>query len=336
VPSTGSLTDMDTRAIGELAVSVVGLGCNQFGTAACDEATSLRVIHEAIDSGIAFFDVADEYGMNYFDPSDPEGWGRSEEILGKALKGHRDEVVIASKFGAHPHADTEGRGGNSARWARIAIDDSLRRLGTDRVDLYQVHFPDPAVPIEETLGVLGEIVAAGKVREIGCCNFTGEAIREAAEASRSRELPAFASSQSALNLFRRSALDDEIPACEELGMSFLPYYPLASGMLTGKYRRGADLPAGTRLSGQVDDDTRRRLFSPRTFARLEALETFAAERGHTLLELAFAWLLAQPTVASVIAGAAKPGQAAANAAAAGWDLSAEDAARATDVVAQAA
>jgi aryl-alcohol dehydrogenase-like predicted oxidoreductase len=327
---------VDTRRIGALDVSVVGLGCNQFGTAGCDEATSLRVIDEAVDAGITFFDIADEYGMNYFDPTDPEGWGRSEEILGKGLRGRRDEVIVASKFGAHPHADTEGRGGNSARWARIAIEDSLRRLGTDHIDLYQVHFPDPAVPIEETLGALSELVGAGKVREIGCCNFSGPQIREAAEVSAERDIPSFASAQSALNLFRRAALSDEIPTCGELGMAFIPYYPLASGMLTGKYRRGAEPPGGTRLTAQVDDETRRRLFSDRTFARLDALESFARARGHTLLELAFAWLLAQPTVATVIAGAAKPGQAAANAAAGDWHLSVEEAAEATTVVAEAA
>src|SRR4051812_27946138 len=162
---------MDTRSIGALSVSVVGLGCNQFGTSGCDEATSLKVVDEAIDAGITFFDIADEYGMNYADPTDPEGWGRSEEILGKALQGRRDQVVVASKFGIHPHADTEGRGGASARWARLAIEDSLRRLQTDHIDLYQLHMPDPSVPLEETLGALQELVTAGKVREIGCCNL---------------------------------------------------------------------------------------------------------------------------------------------------------------------
>ena len=323
---------VETRSIGVLSASVVGLGCNQLGTRACDEATSLRVVAEAVDSGITFFDVADEYGMNYFDPSDSEGWGRSEEILGKALNGRRDHVLIATKFGVQPHADTEGRGGASARWARIAIDDSLRRLQTDYVDLYQLHVPDPSVPIEETLGAMHEMVGAGKVREIGCCNRNGQSLRDAAAAADAAGLPPFKSAQSALNLFKRSALDDEIPACQELGMAFIPYYPLASGMLTGKYRRDV-VPSGTRLAEQVTPEAQARLFNEKTFARLDALDAFARERGHTLLELAFAWLLAQPTVATVIAGAAKPGQPAANAAAAQWRLSPDDAALAAQAVA---
>ena len=325
---------METRSIGGLSVSVVGLGCNQFGTAGCDEATSHKVVDEAIESGITFFDIADEYGMNYADPTDPEGWGRSEEILGDALKGRRDQVVVASKFGIHPHADTQNRGGGSARWARLAIEDSLRRLQTDRIDLYQLHMPDPTVPLEETLGALQELVQAGKVLEIGCANINGKALREAAEIAASHGLPQFRSTQSALNLFKRTALDDEIPACEELGMVFIPYYPLASGMLTGKYKRG-ETPQGTRLTEQVTEEARQRLFNDRTFARLEALEAFAQERGHTLLELAFAWLLAQPTVSTVIAGAAKPGQAASNAGAAGWRLTPEEAALATKAVVDA-
>ena len=324
---------METRSIGVLSTSVVGLGCNQLGTAACDEATSLQVVGEAVDAGITFFDVADEYGMNYADPNDPEGWGRSEEILGQALKAHRDQVLIATKFGIPPHGDTEGRGGGSARWARLAIDDSLRRLQTDYIDLYQLHMPDATVPVEETLEALHEMVEAGKVREIGCCNRNGQSLRDAATVATAAGVPPFKSAQSALNLFRRNALEDEIPACQELGMAFIPYYPLASGMLTGKYRRDAR-PSGTRLADQVTPEAQARLFSEKTFARLDALEAFARERDHTLLELAVAWLLAQPTVATVIAGAAKPGQAAANAAAAQWRLTPEDAALATDAVAK--
>jgi aryl-alcohol dehydrogenase-like predicted oxidoreductase len=314
----------------------VGLGCNQFGTKACDEPTSRRIVDEAIESGIDYFDTADEYGSNYFDPTDPEGWGRSEEILGRALAGRRDDVVIASKFGARPHGGDEGRGGNRARWARQAVEESLRRLDTDRIDLYQVHFPDAAVPIEETLGALDELVRAGKVREIGCCNFSGAMLRAAAGAADRFGHRRFASAQNALNLFSRGALDDVLPACADLGMAFVPYYPLASGMLTGKYRRGAPPPTGTRLTDQVDDATRGRVFSERAYARLEALERYSVERGHTLLELAFAWLLAQPTLATVIAGAARPGQAAANAAASGWRLTADEATEATRIVANAA
>jgi aryl-alcohol dehydrogenase-like predicted oxidoreductase len=323
---------MEQRSIGGLQVSVIGLGCNQFGTKGCDEATSLVVLDEAIDAGITFLDTADEYGLNYSDPSDPDGWGRSEEILGTVLRSRRDEVVLATKFGAVPHGDAAGRGGASARWARQAVEDSLRRLGTDRIDLYQIHFPDPTVPIEETLGALGELVAAGKVREIGCCNFSAEQLEAAAAASAGGAGPALASNQAALNLFQRGAVEQVLPTGERLGMAFIPYYPLASGMLTGKYRRGETPTGGTRLTDQVADDARQRLFSDRTFDRLEALEAYAADHGHTLLELAFAWLLAQPGVATVIAGAAHPGQAASNAAAGTWRLTPDQAADVTQVV----
>lgn len=328
---------MDYRNIGSLSVPVVGLGCNQFGTATCDESTSNQVINEAIEAGINYFDIADEYGQNYADPTDPRGWGASEEILGRALSGRRDAVIIATKFGSHPHGDGS-KGGNSARWARVALEDSLRRLGTDYVDLYQVHFPDPAVPIAETLSVLDEFVQAGKVREIGCCNFSGQMLREAADAAKDGGFRPFASVQNSLNLFSRGAINDVLPVCEELGMAFIPYYPLASGMLTGKYRRGMELPSDTRLTDglMVTPEARDRLFSDKTFARLEALESFASERGHSLLELAIGWLLAQPTVATVIAGAAKPGQASSNAAAAGWRLSLDEANQATKTVMTAA
>jgi len=332
---------MDQRNIGSLTVPVVGLGCNQFGTATCDEATSRQVVAEALDGGITYFDVADEYGQNYADRSVVGGFGRSEEILGRALQGRRDSVVIATKFGSHPNGEEaapNGRGGNSARWVRVAVEDSLRRLGTDYIDLYQVHFPDPSVPITETLGALDDIVQTGKVREIGCCNFTDAMLDEAAGVASGGGLRPFVSVQNSLNLFQRGALDSVVPACERLGMSFIPYYPLASGMLTGKYRRGMALPSDTRLTDgfMVTAEARARLFSDRTFARLEALEEFASARGHSLLELAIGWLLAQPTVATVIAGAAHPGQAAANAAAAGWRLSAEEAEEATQAVLAAA
>jgi aryl-alcohol dehydrogenase-like predicted oxidoreductase len=326
---------MEQRPIGSLQASVVGLGCNQFGTRSCDEAMSRRVIDEAIAAGITYFDTADEYGSAYSDPTDPSGWGASEEILGRALRGRRDDVVLASKFGARPHGDDQ-RGGNSARWARLAIEASLRRLQTDRIDLYQVHFPDPSVPIAETLGALGELVDAGKVRDVGCCNFSVAQLREAAAAAQVAGVPRFVSAQSALNLFQRGALDDVVPASSELGMAFVPYYPLASGMLTGKYRRDAPMPTGTRLVDQVSDEAKQRLLSDRTFARVEALSAYAEARGHTLLELAFAWLLAQPAVATVIAGAAKPGQAAANANAAGWRMTADQAREVTQVVLDAA
>jgi aryl-alcohol dehydrogenase-like predicted oxidoreductase len=328
---------MEQRRIGSLSVSVMGLGCNQFGTRTCDAGTSARIVGEALDAGITYFDVADEYGQNYADRTAVGGWGASEEILGEALTGHRDEVIIATKFGSHPNADQE-RGGNSARWARTALEDSLRRLNVEYVDLYQVHFPDPTVPIAETLGVLDEAVRAGKVREIGCCNFSGEMLLDAAREADAGGYRRFASAQNPLNLFQRGILDDVVPACESLGMAVIPYYPLASGMLTGKYSRREALPSDTRLTDgfMVGREARERLFSDKTFARLEALEQFASARQHSLLELAIGWLLAHPAVATVIAGAAKPGQAFSNARAAGWQLSPEDARQIVDTVIAAA
>jgi aryl-alcohol dehydrogenase-like predicted oxidoreductase len=325
---------MEHRKVGELSVSVVGVGCNQFGTSA-DEATTARIVREAIDAGINYFDTADEYGRNYADRDDPHGWGLSEELLGRAVRGRRDEVVIASKFGIPAPGDA-ATGGASARWIATAVEESLRRLGTDHLDLYQLHFPDPTVPIEETLGALDRLVGDGKVREIGCCNLTAEALAEADETARRNGLHRFVSNQAPLNLLQRGALETVMPACQELGLVFIPYYPLASGMLTGKYRRDEAPPAGTRLTEQVSDDARARLLSDRTFTRLEALDRWAAARDHSLLELAFAWLLGHATVSTVIAGAAKPGQASANARTAGWDLTADEVADVTEAVRTAA
>lgn len=324
---------MEHRKIGQLSVSVVGVGCNQFGTSA-DEATTARIVHEAIDAGITYFDTADEYGMNYADHDDAAGWGLSEELLGKALEGRRDQVVVASKFGIKTPGDASS-GGASARWITTEVENSLRRLRTDRIDLYQLHFPDPTTPIEETLTALDGLITAGKVREIGCCNLTAEALAQADEVARERGLHRFVSNQGPLNILQRASLDTVVPACDRLGLVFIPYYPLASGMLTGKYKRGADRPTGTRLTEQVSAEAQAKLFSDRSFNRLEALEQWAAARGHSLLELAFAWLLGQPSVSSVIAGAAKPGQAASNAAAAGWSLTPAEVSEITAVVQQA-
>jgi aryl-alcohol dehydrogenase-like predicted oxidoreductase len=326
---------VDVRKLGGLSVSVVGLGCNQLGTTFCDATTSDRIVGEAIEAGITYFDTADEYGANYADQSDPAGWGRSEEFLGKALGKRRSQVLIGSKFGVQPHGDPTG-GGGSARWARTAIEASLRRLGTDYIDLYQLHFPDPAVPIEETLGVLDTFVAEGKVREIGCCNFSAAQLQEAYDTADRTSVRRFASLQSPLNILQRASLDEIMPACQRLGMAFIPYYPLASGMLTGKYRRGEPLPAESRLADQVSEEARARIFSDRGFSRVEALEAYANERGHSLLELAFGWLLGYPDVATVIAGAAKPGQPTLNAAAAGWQLDPDEMAEVLRVVQEAA
>lgn len=325
-------------------MSVVGLGCNQLGTAACDAPTAERVVRQAFDAGINLFDTSDEYGRDYANPSNSEGWGRSEEILGRALRGVRDDVVIATKFGPfgpleHPGlGDLMGQPRSEAgrRGIVIAVEESLRRLGTDRIDLYQLHFPDPRFPIDETLAALDALVAAGKVREIGTSNFSGAELRAAHHVAHEQALRPFASMQGELNLMRRAALDDVMPACEELGVAFIPYFPLASGVLTGKYHRGEAPPPGARLADQVDDALRARLLSERTFARLDALSAFADDHGHSLLELAFAWLLGHPAVASVIAGASKPGQPKANAAAAGWKLSREEVEQVTRAVEAAA
>jgi aryl-alcohol dehydrogenase-like predicted oxidoreductase len=298
------------------------MGCNQLGVA-CDEQGAKALIHEAIDAGINYFDVADEYGRRYSDPTDP-AWGVAEEYLGGALRGKRDRVVVATKFGVRPPTRPE-LGGASAAWIARAAEESLRRLETDYIDLYQLHIPDPTIPIAETLGALHELVTAGKVRVIGCSNLSVAELDEAARVATELGVEKFASSQTALNIFSRGALADIMPACERLGMSFIPYYPLANGVLTGKYGRDRVPTSGTRLVDQIDEATRAKILSERTFARIDALETYARDRGHTLIELAFAWLLAFPAVATVIAGVARPGQASSNANASGWQLSREEA-----------
>jgi aryl-alcohol dehydrogenase-like predicted oxidoreductase len=301
---------METRSLGSLKVSLVGLGCNNFG-GRCDLEQTKAVVGAALDAGINFFDTADIYGGL-----------RSEEFLGQALAGHRDEVVIATKFCA-PIDDDPAHRGASARWVTEAVEGSLRRLGTDHIDLYQQHMPDDQVPIEETLGALDALVQAGKVRQIGNSNFSGAQVDEAAAASEKAGITAFVSAQNYFNVLHRQPLDDVVPACVRHGLGVLPYFPLASGLLTGKYRRGETPPAGTRLAGMPEDRVTR-VLSDRNFDRVDGLAAFAEARDHTVLQLAFAWLAAQPALASVIAGATKPEQVRANAAAAGWVLSADD------------
>ena len=308
---------METRSLGSLTVSVVGLGCNNFGMR-CDEARSTAVVNAALDAGITLFDTADMYGGT-----------QSEEILGRALGSRRDDVVVATKFAGQVGDDPTHKGA-SARWITRAVEGSLRRLGTDRIDLYQQHMPDDSVPIEETLEALDGLVRAGKVREIGNSNFSAEQIDEAAATSARTGGAPFVSAQNELSLLRQRALRDVVPACERNGLAFLPYFPLASGLLTGKYERGAPPPAGTRLS-MLPEERREQALSDARFDRVEKLTSVAADRGHTLLELAMAWLVAQPTLASVIAGATSPEQVAANTAAVSWrltdgDLAAVDAA----------
>jgi aryl-alcohol dehydrogenase-like predicted oxidoreductase len=303
---------METRKIGSLEVSVVGLGCNNFGRRVDAEGTA-AVVNAALDSGITFFDTADVYGL-----------GQSEEFLGRALGKRRDEVVVATKFGMQLD---EQRQGAHPDYVRRAIEDSLRRLGTDHVDLYQLHRPDPTVPIADTLGALDELVRAGKVREIGCSQFSVEQIRAAGAAVRPGAAR-FASVQNQYSLLHREPERGVLAECERLGLAFIPFFPLASGLLTGKYRKGQPVPTGTRLTeGNA-------LLSPHNLDVVERLIQFAEARGHTILELAFAWLLAHRPVASVIAGATKPEQVRANAAAAGWRLGSADIAEIDGIAAQ--
>ncbi len=301
---------METRSIGKLDASVVGLGCNNFG-GRIDEAATERVVSAALDAGITLFDTADIYGGT-----------RSEEYLGRALGARRDEAVIATKFGGP--IDDERKGGASAAYIARAVEDSLRRLGTDRIDLYQLHFPDASTPFDETLEALDALVRAGKVLEVGASNFSAEQIDETARVSTDRGFARFVSVQNEYSLLRRGPERfGVLDACARNGLAFIPYFPLASGVLTGKYRRNEAPPAGTRLAGmpseRLDD-----ALSDKVFDRVEALDAYTRDHGHTLLELAIAWLLARPTVATVIAGATKPEQAQANAAAASWTLSDDD------------
>jgi len=298
---------MRTRTIGSLKVSVVGLGCNNFG-GRLDAAGTANVVQAALDAGINFFDTADIYGGT-----------KSEEYLGLALRGRRDQVVLASKFGMPLD---EHRRGASPQYIKRAIEDSLRRLGTDRIDLYQLHRPDPDVPIADTLGALDELVRAGKVREIGSSNFSTTQIR-AADAAVRPGAARFVSVQNEYSLLHRDPERGVLDECEARGVAFLPYFPLASGVLSGKYRRGQPAPQGARLSASKSP-LASRFLSDRMLAIAEALTQFAEARGHSLLELAHSWLLAQRAVASVISGATSAEQVRANAAAASWQLSADE------------
>jgi aryl-alcohol dehydrogenase-like predicted oxidoreductase len=290
---------MRARRIGSLEVSVVGLGCNNFGGRIDADATQ-AVIDAALEAGITFFDTADIYGN-----------AMSEEFLGKALGSRRDQVVIATKFGM-PYA--EHPGGAQPAYIRRALEDSLRRLGTDHVDLYQLHQPDPTVGIADTLGTLRELVTEGKVREIGCSNFTSAQLLEAAESGTSGA-KRFVSVQNEYSILQRSPEADVLATCDRLQVAFLPYFPLAKGLLTGKYRAGQAPPEGSRLASLTPDRQSAELSELR-LAKVAALETLAGTAGHSLLDLAIAWLLAHEQVASVIAGATAPAQVHANVAAA--------------------
>ncbi len=277
-------------------------GCNNFGKRISDEA-SFQVIAAALEAGINFFDTADVYGQT-----------RSEELLGRALAGRRKQVVIATKFGTK--LDEQHLGGASPGYVQRAAQDSLRRLKTDYIDLYQIHQPDPNVPIADTLGALNRLAEAGKVREIGCSNFSLAQLREA-EAAAAPGAARFLSLQNEYSLLHREPEQGVLGECERAGIAFLPYFPLANGLLTGKYRRGTPPPEGTRMARESQFT---RYLSQRNFAVVESLTEFAESRGHTILELAMSWLASRPAVASVIAGATRAEQVRANAAAVGWRL----------------
>jgi aryl-alcohol dehydrogenase-like predicted oxidoreductase len=296
---------MQKRSIGKLEVSVVGLGCNNFG-GRIDEAASRQVIDAAIDAGITLFDTADVYGGT-----------KSEEFMGRALGSRRDRVVIATKFGA---AVDETHKGAAPAYVKQAVEASLGRLQTDRIDLYQLHVPDAEVPIADTLGALDDLVKEGKVLEIGASNFSVEQIDEAEKAVKIGAAR-FVSLQNHYSMLHRDPEAGVLAKCETLGIGFLPYFPLASGMLSGKYRKGQPLPEGTRIdaSGRFSN-----LLTDANFDIVERLIAFSEARGHSILELAFAWLLSRPAVSSVIAGATKPSQIAANVASADWELSPSD------------
>jgi len=295
---------MRQRKIGSLSVSVIGLGTNNFGFTMAEEAV-LPVVDAALEAGINFFDTADSYLT-------------SEERCHSALGSRRDDIILATKFGSRVNEEIPG--GASATYVRQAVERSLRQLGTDRIDLYQLHRPDETVPIAETLGVLNELVNEGKIIEIGCSNFSAPQLREAEVAA--GDGARFVSVQNQYSLLERADEVEVLPTCAELDLTYLPFFPLASGLLTGKYRRGAALPAGTRVEKWAMAE---RVLTDANFDILERLETWAQERGHTLLDLAFAWLLATPEVASVIAGATSPEQIRANAAAGLWDLTVDEA-----------
>jgi len=289
-----------------LEVSVVGLGGNNF-----DFAATGRVVHKALDLGINLIDTADSYGNK----------GGSEEWLGRILGGRRKDIVLATKFGL-PMDEAGELGGASRRYIMRAVEASLKRLNTDWIDLYQLHRPDPQTPIEETLRALDDLVRAGKVRWIGCSNLSARELVEAQTTARRHGLAGFVSCQDEYSLLVRDVERDLVPAAKSLGMGLLPYFPLASGLLTGKYERAAALPTGSRLA--KNPRHAQRFASDRNWRIVGELAAFAARRGHTLLELAISWLLRDNLVASVIAGATTERQVEQNARAAGWTLSAGD------------
>jgi aryl-alcohol dehydrogenase-like predicted oxidoreductase len=305
---------METRLLGQsgLEVSLVGLGCNNFGglKASLDLEGARKVVHAALDAGITLFDTSDSYGRN----------SGSEITLGETLGARRKDVVLATKFASPLNREKDSRYSGSRSYIMNAVESSLRRLKTDWIDLYQYHFPDPRTPIEETLRALDDLVKQGKVRYIGCSNLPAWQLVDASWTSRHHGLHRFLSTQAELSLLSRDTEAELFPALRATGMTLLPYFPLASGLLTGKYRKGEEVPADSRYAmpryqAQLSDEK---------MDRVEKLIAFAETRGHTLLELAMSWLAAEPLVSSIIAGATKPEQVKANVEAVGWKLTAEE------------
>lgn len=285
-------------------VSVVGLGTNNFGRRLDQERTTL-VVDAAIEAGVTFFDTANIYG----------GGGDSERFLGVALGGRRSDVVVASKFGMPMPGEEPEMPRGRREYIRSALTDSLSRLGTDHLDLYQIHQPDPSTPIEETLGALSELAQEGLIRAFGCSNFSADQVRQAHSASAAADAPSFVSVQNEYSWLKRQAEREVIPACLELGWGFIPFFPLASGVLTGKYRRGAAPPPGTRLAGRADNSD---LLSGANLDIVERLEKFATKEAVSLLDIAIGGLAAMPGITSVIAGATSPEQVRRNVDAGAW------------------
>ncbi len=302
---------MQYRRLGSsgLHVSTVGLGTNNFGFR-MDEESSITVARHAVDEGINFIDTADSYGN-----------GLSEERIGMALKDNRHDVIIASKAG-NPVGDGPNKRGASRHHIMNQVEASLRCLQTDYIDLYQVHRPDPNTPIEEAMRALDDLVHQGKVRYIGCSNFAAWQVSEANWTARANSLNQFVTVQPEYNMLNRTVELELVPFCHEFNIGILPFYPLASGFLTGKYRQGEPVPEGTRLAGS--QRAQGNTLTEKNFAMLAKLETFAEERGHPMVELAIAWLLGNSAVSSVIAGATKNEQVTANVKAADWVLTPED------------
>jgi aryl-alcohol dehydrogenase-like predicted oxidoreductase len=307
---SGAMSAMRYVPLGDsdLEVSVVGVGCNAFG-ARIDAERTRAVVDAAVDAGVTLFDTADVYGD-----------GASEELLGRALAGRRDEVVVATKFGMHTGAEEPVGGHGTREYVRRAVEGSLRRLGTDHIDLYQLHRPDPLTPVEETLEALTELVAEGKVRHIGSSNLAAWQVVDADWVSRTRGLQRFVSAQNEYSLYNRVAEDELVPAAEAVGVGILPYFPLAYGLLTGKYRRGEHAPEGSRLA----DPRQARRLETADWDRIEALEAFAVERDLPLLTVAIGGLAAQPGVTSVICGASRPEQIPANVEGGLWEPTLDD------------